>query len=232
MGTVIVINGTGFLDPTDPQFDGRELVSQCRFERSTVVDAEWVSETEIVCMAPVPTAPGPDPIAFVEVSNNGYDWTPPLVFTYKTYCGDTITLTQSTGSIADHSGSGYSSLPNSVCDFKIEPLVDGADGSKELAPGGVQLSFDTLDIGPLDTVKVYHTTKTGELVLLIDAGEYFQQFKTAPPPSELRSLLIDGDEYFHGLPVVIEYRTGPVTFSSGISASYVTLSPSWERMAS
>ena len=226
VGTVIVINGTGFLDPTDPQFDGRELVSQCRFEKSTVVDAEWVSETEIVCVAPVPTAPGPNPIAFVEVSNNGYDWTPPLVFTYKTYCGDTITLTQSTGSIADHSGSGYASLPNSVCDFKIEPLVDGADGSKELAPGGVQLSFDTLDIGPLDAVKVYHTTKAGELDLLIDAGEYFQQFKTAPPPSELRSLLVDGGEYHHGLPVVIEYRTGPVTFSSGISASYVTLSPS------
>lgn len=224
VGTVIIINGTGFLDPTDAQFDGRELVSQCRFERSTIVDAEWVSDTEIVCVAPVPTAPGPNPIAFVEVSNNGYDWTPPLVFTYKTYCGDTIKLTQSTGSIADHSGSGFASLPNSVCDFKIEPRVDGADGSKVLAPGGVQLSFDTLDIGPQDAVKVYHTTPAGELVLLIDAGEYFNQFKAAPPPSILRSRTPSLS--FHGLPVVITYRTGPITFSSGISASYVTLSGS------
>ena len=140
------------------------------------------------------------PVAFVEVTNNGYDWTAPLVFTYKTYCGQSITFTQSVGSIADHSGA-YASLPNSLCDFKVEPLQANADGVEVLAPGGVELSFDTLDIGPQDAVKVYHTNKeTGELELLIDVGAYYNEFRSAPPASMLRSRKPGVD--FHGLPAV------------------------------
>ena len=221
VGTTIIINSTGMLDPTDVLLDGFGLLSQCRFEGSTLVDAEWVSNTEIKCVAPVPTAPGPNPVAFVEVTNNGYDWTAPLVFTYKTYCGQSITFTQSVGSIADHSGA-YASLPNSLCDFKVEP---NAAGAMVLAPGGVELSFDTLDIGPQDAVKVYHTNKeTGELELLIDVGAYYNEFRSAPPASMLRSRKPGVD--FHGLPVVITYRTGPFTSTAGISVSYVTLSGS------
>ena len=221
VGTTIIVNCTGMLDPTDASLSEFGLVSQCRFERSTLVDAEWVSNTEIKCVAPVPTAAGPNPVAFVEVTNNGYDWTPPLDFTYKTYCGQSVTFTQSVGSIKDHSGA-FSSLPNSLCDFRIEPLEENAEGAMVLAPGGVQLSFDTLDIGPQDAVKVYRTTATGELELLIDAGAYFNEFRTTPPPSMLKSRKAGTD--FHGLPAVITYRTGPITFTSGISVSYVSLS--------
>jgi hypothetical protein len=219
VGTTIIINSTGMLDPNDVLLDGFGLLSQCRFERSTLVDAEWVSNTEIKCVAPVPMAPGPNPVAFVEVTNNGYDWTVPLVFTYKTYCGQSIKFTQSVGSIADHSGA-YASLPNSLCDFVVEPLEANAAG----AIGGVQLSFDTLDIGPQDAVKVYRTTSTGELELLIDVGAYYNEFQGTPPVSMLRSRKPGVD--FHGLPAVITYRTGPITFTSGISVSYVSLSGS------
>ena len=223
VGTTIIINSTGMLDPADVLLDGFGLLSQCRFEGSTLVDAEWVSSTEIKCVAPVPMGMGPNPEAFVEVTNNGHDWTVPLVFTYKTYCGQSITFTQSVGSIADHSGA-YASLPNSLCDFRVEPLQANAAGDMVLAPGGVELSFDTLDIGPQDAVKVYHTAPTGELELLIDVGDYYDKNGGAPPASMLRSRKEGVD--FHGLPVVITYRTGPVTFTSGISVSYVSLSGS------
>ena len=224
VGTTIILNGTGMLDPTDVLLDGFGLISKCRFERSTLVDAEWVSNTEVRCVAPVPQKAGPNPEVVVEVTNNGYDWTTPLLFTYKTYCGQSITFTQSVGSIADHSGA-YASLPNSLCDFRVEPLEENAEGVMALAAGGVQLSFDTLDIGPQDAVKVYHTTPTGELELLIDVGAYYNEFKGAPPPSMLKTRKAGGVD-FHGLPAVITYRTGPITFTSGISVSYVTLTGS------
>lgn len=218
VGTTIVINGTGMLDPTDVAFDKFGLTSKCRFERSTLVDAEWVDNTIIRCVAPVPTAPGPNPVVSIEVSNNGYDWSPPLLFTYKTYCGGSVTFSQSVGSISDHAGA-YASLPNSLCDFRVAPTEEDDSGTVALAEGGVQLSFDTLDLGPQDGAKVYHTIPTGELTLLLDVGAYYNEF-LAPPPS---SILKSRNANFHGLPVVVQYRTGPVTFTSGISVSYVTL---------
>ena len=217
VGTTIVINGTGLLDSTTAELSGFGLESKCRFEQSNEVVAEWIDSTTIKCVAPVPTAPGPNPVVTVEVSNNGYDWTTPLMFTYKTYCGGTTSFSQSVGAISDHAGA-YASLPNSLCDFRVAPLEEGA-----LAEGGVQLSFDTLDVGPQDEVKVFHTTQTDDggetLTLLLDVGAYFAEFLSSPPSWMLKSR----NAGFHGLPLVVQYRTGPLTFTSGISISYVTL---------
>jgi hypothetical protein len=216
VGTIILINGTGMLDSMAPELEGLGLMSKCRFERNIEVSAEWIDSDTIRCVVPVPNAPGPNPVVDVEVSNNGFDWSTPLPFTYKTYCGGTMSFSQSVGAFADHSGA-YASLPNSFCNFQVAPMEENI-----LAEGGVQLSFDTLDIGPEDTVKVYHTTQEGgetRLTLLMDVAAYYNEFLGPPPTSLLKSR----KGGFHGLPVLVQYRTGPVTFTSGISVSYVTL---------
>ena len=235
VGTPILVNGTSMLDPDqeDPAFADARLASMCRFEGTMEVTAEWIDSSTMRCVAPVPfLAVGPpNPEVDVEVSNNGYDWSPPTRFRYETYCGGISEFTQAVGAFSDHNGGAFP-LPNSLCQFKIAPQIDNAEDCPGgvgpcLAPGGVQLSFDTLDVGPEDTVKVYHTKEmedgTQTLELLLDVGAYYSTANEAPPTSLLKS--IQPAKAFHGLPVLVEFRTGPVTFTPGIAVSYVTLEP-------
>lgn len=218
--TTIELKGAGLLDPDNETFADAGLSLVCRFEGSQVVTANFIDSETITCAAPVPIRPGPNPVVEVEVSNNAFDWSNSLTFTYETYCGGTVELTQSVASFADHNG-GTFSLPNSYCDFLIQPVQ--TDGSYE--PGGVEISFDTLDIGLEDDVKLWRTNAAGQFELVMDVADYYRESNQAPPSSMLQSRCAASgtSDLCPGLPAKLQYRTGRITSTAGISVSYVTL---------
>ena len=218
--TTIELKGSGLLDPNNETFADAGLSLVCRFEGSKVVTANFIDSQTITCAAPVPAQAGPNPVVEVEVSNNAFDWSNSLTFTYETYCGGTVELTQSVASFADHNG-GTFSLPSSYCDFLIEPVQ--TDGTHE--PGGVEISFDTLDVGLEDTVKLWRTNANGEYELVMDVAEYYRSANGPPASSLLQSRCAESgtSDLCPGLPAKLQYRTGRMTSTAGISVSYVTL---------
>lgn len=218
--TTIELTHSGLLDPDNETFVDAGLSLVCRFEGSQVVTAKYIDSETITCTAPVPIQPGPNPVVQVEVSNNAFDWSNSLTFTYETYCGSTVELTQSGASFADHNGGTYS-LPNSYCDFLIEPLQ--TDGSPE--PGGVEIMFDTLDVGLEDTVKLWRTNANGDFELVMDVADYYRSNNKAPGSSLLQSRCAASgtSDDCPGLPAKLQYRTGRITATAGISVTYSTL---------
>ena len=221
-GTRLMLRGRYFLDPTVPAFVEGGVKVRCQFDGYQVTEAEYIDNSTLSCVAPMPLRSGPNPRVEVRVSNNGDEWSGAQYFTYRTYCGGEERFAGETGSFADHTGEG-SSLPNSRCIFVVDPPAEDGGG----ASGGVQLVFDRLAVLQDDLVRVYRrNSTTGDDSLLMDVGVYLSEF--APLSSALR--LRSGYEDFEGnhqsgLPVRVEFTSGraPMEERMGIAVSYVSL---------
>ena len=171
------------LDPTVPAFveGGVKVPIDDGYQ---VTEAEYIDNSTLSCVAPMPLRSGPNPRVEVRVSNNGDEWSGAQYFTYRTYCGGEERFAGETGSFADHTGEG-SSLPNSRCIFVVDPPAEDGGG----ASGGVQLVFDRLAV-PGRPRPVYRRNSTTATTALMDVGVYLSEFaplSSAPARSGTRT---------------------------------------------